>query len=165
MAQCGANVAEINTFITALRETSDLDASFIISSTPLAARNFVHNTFDVVKGNKDYLQAAVFTFGREDLIPGMFIALIEDIETRFHGRFDILRYYLTRHIEVDGDHHSKLALEMTASLCGENETYWADAESAVKVSLQRRIELWDAVSDAIVTNKFKQLNSMEAKGY
>ena len=93
--------------------------------------------------NKDYLQAAIFTFGREDLIPGMFVSLVNDIHKNFPNSISIFKYYLERHIEVDGDHHSHLALQMTSNLCGTNEQFWKEAEKATVESLQKRIELWD----------------------
>lgn len=96
------------------------------------------------------MQAAVFTFGREDLIPGMFISFVRELNKSSRDNAGIFQYYLERHIEVDGDHHSQLAYEMTVQLCGDNETYWAEALEAVQSSLQARINLWNAV-DAEIT--------------
>mgnify|MGYP003353415089 CR=1 FL=1 len=49
--------------------------------------------------------AAAFTFGREDLIPDMFPELVGRLSRQHPGRLDTFRYYLERHIEVDGGHH------------------------------------------------------------
>ena len=62
---------------------------------------------------------------------------------------DVLLYYLERHIEIDGDHHSQLAYQMTADLCGDNEQRWDKATAAVKKALQARIDLWDGILAAI----------------
>ncbi|SEJ53672.1 Protein of unknown function [Dyadobacter sp. SG02] len=149
MAQCGADTTEIGKFIEVLRETGDFEKAFDAAGTPEKAREFVRFTFDTIGSGKDYLQAATFTFGREDLIPGMFMSIIEDIHRNFPDSISIFKYYLERHIEVDGDHHSHLALQMTANLCGDNEAFWQEAEKATIVSLERRIALWDGVYEEI----------------
>ena len=68
-------------------------------------------------------------------------------------KLSIFRYYLERHIELDGDEHSHLALQMTSNLCGTNELLWQEAEQAVIESLQKRINLWDGVYEQIVSQK------------
>jgi hypothetical protein len=150
MHQCGANTFSIEKFIDTLQETNNLSKAFIASEAPEAARKFVEFTFKTIDSNKDYLQSAIFTFGREDLIPGMFHAIVHDIDQKFPNSISIFKYYLERHIEVDGDHHSHLALQMTANLCGDNENYWKEAEEAIIESLQMRIALWDGVYNQIV---------------
>jgi hypothetical protein len=63
------------------------------------------------------------------------------------------KYYLERHIEIDGDHHSHLALKMIKNLCAESELRWQQAEEAVIETLQKRTELWDAVLAEIMASK------------
>lgn len=145
MQQCGANTAPITHFLETLKKTGDFNMAFNASATPNEARNFVDFTFEVINSNKANLQSAIFTFGREDLIPGMFMAIVNDIHKKFPDSISIFKYYLERHIEVDGDHHSHLALQMTANLCATNEHYWQEAEAATIASLQKRIDLWDGV--------------------
>jgi len=149
MAQCGADTTEIRKFIGVLRETGDFEKAFDAAGTPEKAREFVRFTFDTIGSGKDYLKAATFTFGREDLIPGMFMSIIDDIHRHFPDSISIFKYYLERHIEVDGDHHSHLALQMTANLCGNDEATWQEAEKATIASLERRIALWDGVYEEI----------------
>jgi hypothetical protein len=63
----------------------------------------------------------------------------------FPDDISIFKYYIERHIEVDGDHHSHLAIQMTANLCKDNEEFWKEAEETVIQSLRQRIELWNGV--------------------
>jgi hypothetical protein len=153
MEQCGANTAEINSFIQSLKREFNLEDAFEKAYTPQEARNFVSNTFSVIGSQKAHVQSAVFTFGREDLIPGMFVSLVQDLNHKFPESISIFKYYLERHIEVDGDHHSQLALQMTAHLCSENETHWREAEEACVESLKRRMELWNGAYQQIIKNK------------
>jgi hypothetical protein len=145
MKQCDADTSKIETFITELKESVDFNTAFTKSQTPKEASDFVDFTFEIINSNKTHLQSAIFTFGREDLIPGMFFSIINEIHKNFPNDISIYKYYIERHIEVDGDHHSYLALQMTSNLCDDNEEFWKEAEDAVIQSLKRRIGLWDGV--------------------
>ncbi|PZR21322.1 MAG: heme oxygenase [Citrobacter freundii] len=149
MRQCGASTAGIEAFIASLQKQGDLQTAFREAGTPAQAAAFVTSTFDVIRLNKPWIQAAVFTFGREDLIPSMFLAILEDIRTDEPEKLSRFRYYLERHIEVDGDHHSQLALKMTANLCGEDSLKWNEAEAAVKTALEKRVALWNGALEDI----------------
>jgi hypothetical protein len=145
MKQCGANTGQIEKFTAELKISGDFENAFRISNVPEEAKEFVDFTFKIISSEKDYLQSAIFTFGREDLIPGMFISLINEIHKNFPNDISIFKYYVERHIEVDGGHHSHLALQMTENLCGDNAQFWEEAEEAVIESLERRIGLWDGI--------------------
>ena len=150
MHQCGADTAKVENFIAVLQNKGDFNAAFISSETPTEAKQFVDFTFNIINSNKDYLQSAIFTFGREDLIPGMFHSIVNDIHKNFPESISIFKYYLERHIEVDGDQHSHLALQMTSNLCGTNDQFWKEAEQATIESLQMRIKLWDGAYKQIM---------------
>lgn len=150
MQQAGCNDNGINNLFAELNGGKNVDEALIIADIPPAGRKFVQHTFDVIDTGKDYLCAAVFTFGREDLIPGMFISMVKEISQQLPGKVDTLLYYLERHIEVDGEHHSQLAYEMTAELCGDDDTKWLQATDAVKESLAERIALWDGILKEIL---------------
>ncbi|MET0572047.1 MAG: DUF3050 domain-containing protein [Pedobacter agri] len=153
MAQCGANVLPVKNFLSSLQKGRDFDMAFELAQVPQAARDFVKATFDTINSGKTHLQAASFTFGREDLIPNMFFSMVNDLNSTQSDRVSIFKYYLERHIEVDGDHHSHLALAMTEKLCEKDESYWVEAEETTRQALQKRIDLWDAAYAEIVGRK------------
>jgi hypothetical protein len=157
MHQCGADTSAIEKFVEELQRSGDFKAAYSVSNTPIEAQKFVDFTFKIINSQKAYLQSAIFTFGREDLIPGMFISLVNDIHNNFPDSISTFKYYLERHIEVDGDHHSHLALQMTANLCEEDEQFWKEAEEATIESLQKRIDLWDGVYNQLLERKKVQL--------
>ncbi|MNK03540.1 hypothetical protein D3C87_213890 [compost metagenome] len=153
MQQCGADTTQINRFTETLKATGDFEKAYTFSGTPAAARSFVDYTFKIINSGEAHLQASTFTFGREDLIPNMFLTIVNDLNTKFPDQISLFKYYLDRHIEVDGDHHSHLALAMTSELCADNESHWKAAEAATIESLKKRIELWDGAYEQIVALK------------
>lgn len=153
MEQSGSDTSGMRMFLSELIKTQSLDMAFSQAATPTQARKFVNYTFEKIADGKDHVLAAIFTFGREDLIPDMFHSIVNDLGQRFPESITIFKYYLERHIEVDGDHHSHLALQMTSSLCGTNEDLWQEAEQEIIKSLQMRIQLWDGVYEEITSKR------------
>ncbi len=155
MRQCGADTSPIERFIESLRRTKDRELAFQAADTPQRARDFVDFTFKLIESSKGYLQSVVFTFGREDLIPRMFLSIVNNISKNFPDSVAIFKYYLERHIEVDGGHHSHLALEMTSNLCGSNDQFWEESKLVAIESLEKRINLWDAAYESILASQQK----------
>jgi len=149
MDQAEANSEPILGLIRALKTGSTIKYALEDMEIPDAARQFMDFTFETIATGKPHLMAAVFTFGREDLIPDMFISLIKELKVQFPDKVDIFQYYIERHIEVDGGHHAALAHQMTIELCGNDESKWQEATEAVKQALEVRIALWDAIHQQI----------------
>lgn len=143
MEQVGANTQPIKKFISALQSGASFQNAYEVANVPLAAQQFMDSTFAIINAGKNHATAAAFTFGREDLIPNMFHTMVNDLNSKHPERVTIFKYYLDRHIEVDGDHHSHLALEMTSELC-HTTAAWDEASATVREALQQRINLWDA---------------------
>ena len=143
MEQAGANKIPIQELISTLQTGKPVDQALATSSLPDAAKRFAQHTFDLIEKNQPHILAAVFTFGREDLIPDMFLSILNKIEPGSQYSIDLTKYYIERHIEVDGGHHSQLALEMTQELCGNDAQKWQEASTAVEKALASRVALWD----------------------
>jgi hypothetical protein len=145
MLRLGADSNCIDSFLKALQDGSDLQSALQIANAPAAAQKMVKSTFDVIGTGKLHIVAAVFTFGREDLIPDMFHGIIQGMTNKYPAELSEFMYYLERHIEVDGGHHGQLALKMVEILCGEDPLKWQEAEEAVVQVLQARADLWTGV--------------------
>ncbi|MBL0911383.1 MAG: DUF3050 domain-containing protein [Bacteroidia bacterium] len=153
MEQCGADTSQMQQLIGFLQSGSGVASALKMAGVAPEAETFVNFTFGAIAQDKAHILAAVFTFGREDLIPGMFYALVNELNQRFPGMLSAFKYYLDRHIEVDGDHHSHLALEMTARLCGNDPLKWQEASAMAVESLKARLTLWDGALRAICAHK------------
>jgi len=156
MKQAGCDTIQIEQMLEKILEGQSVTNALDVCGAPASVRSFVNNTFDVIDTNKAYLQAAVFTFGREDLIPQMFISFVNELHEQSPEKISTFKYYLERHIEVDGDHHSNLAYQMTESLCGNDAAKWEEATRYVKQALQCRIQLWDAIAESFSNIKVAQ---------
>lgn len=149
MKQTNCDISSINAFIKNINKKIPLKESMQLANIPSASNNFITNTFTVINTNKAHIQAAVFTFGREDLIPGMFLHFVKELNSQTPNSVSILKYYLERHIEVDGEHHSHLACQMTEELCGTDIAKWEESTEEVKKALTARIKLWNAISNQL----------------
>jgi len=149
MKQAGCNLAPINTFLQNINKKTSVDKSLSLAEAPIASIQFVNDTFAFVNSGKVHVLAAVFTFGREDLIPGMFLKFVDELNKQEPDKVSTLKYYLERHIEVDGDHHSHLGYEMMDEICGDDASLWQEAAQAIKLALQSRINLWNAIHKKI----------------
>lgn len=145
MTEMGSDVSAMEQLITLIVNNVPVSEAMAKLQLPQPVQNFVNHTFYVIEQLPVHVQAAVFTFGREDLIPGMFISIVQKLATSHPEKLATFKYYLERHIEVDGDHHSHLGMDMVSVLCGEDDNKWQAATNAAKQALQYRKLLWDGI--------------------
>ena len=136
MKQCGANTSAIESFVSNVSATN-------IPSVNDGVDAFLKTTFDVIESNETHKIASAFTFGREDLIPDMFTAIVDEYNTK--NNLDKFVYYLERHIELDGGEHGPLALELISNLCGDDDDKWREVEETAIACLVARKKLWDSI--------------------
>ncbi len=147
MEEVGASTSAIQTFLNGLNEENLFECIDLLEE-PQSVKNFLHFTFKTIASNKLHVIAAVFTFGREDLIPDMFIEMVKTLKKEGQ-ELNHLIYYLERHIEVDGDEHGPMALQMIDELCENDPSKIEEALAASKEALTLRIALWDGVLTSI----------------
>ena len=145
MFQIGAKDRNITEFIKLLEQGANIDDALKNISLLKGVKDFVEFTFSVIRTNQPHLIASAFTFGREDVIPDMFISILKKVDPE-QKRYNKLAYYLQRHIELDGDDHGPLSLQMIEKLCGDSEQKWKETITIAKESLKKRIELWDSIN-------------------
>ncbi len=136
MKQCKANTNNIETFISQV-------SSNYIPSVNKGVDDFLNTTFKVIDSGQSHKIAAAFTFGREDLIPDMFTAIVKEYNSENH--LSKFVYYLERHIELDGGEHGPLALQLISDLCGDDKIKWKEVEETAIYCLIARKKLWDIV--------------------
>jgi hypothetical protein len=145
MNEIGANTSQIEHFIAQIKQGKTINEAFETINVSNAVKDFVNFTFEQVNSGKLHVIAAVFTFGREDLIPDMFIEIVKNLSENNNLSCKKLIYYLERHIEVDGGEHGPMALTMINELCGNDSEKWEEATNASKKALEYRNKLWNSL--------------------
>jgi hypothetical protein len=142
MRALGVSTAPVERFMARLQAGWPAAEALRQAGAPLACQRFVGFTLEVIARGAAHEIASVFAFGREDIIPEMFLEILA--QTDLQGAED-LRYYLERHVVLDGDQHGPLARQMVSRLCGGDPHKLAEAEAIAEQALMERCLLWDAV--------------------
>jgi hypothetical protein len=147
MEEAGADTKPIRTFTSEIAVGSPWKVSLERIPVPFAAAGFLRTTMDVV-GRPLWARVAAFTIGREEVIPSMFNSLIGELEPR--GReLTRLRWYLQRHVDVDGSRHGPMSARLFQRVClVDPETRRRSIDVGLEV-LRARAALWDAVLAAL----------------
>jgi len=148
----GLNTSEIINNLNTLNNIETIDKDIEKLNIKSYVKDFLKFTFSVIKRGKIHEVASVFTFGREDLIPDMFIPLIEGINSE-NNDLNKLIYYFKRHIEVDGDMHGPMSMEMLSYLCNNEPSKISESALIAEKALLARISLWDGIENEIKTKK------------
>jgi hypothetical protein len=147
MRQAGANTDPVDTFLDLLRQGTPVASALKRAGVPAPTAEFVTTTWEFIEHAPVHCQAAAFAFGREDLIPHMFdqVAALNSKSGNLSHFVD----YLRRHIQVDSEEHTPMAMQMLADLCGDDDDKWHQCEETVKAALTARTRLWDGIHAAI----------------
>ena len=154
MRHMGSDTHKIEVFLSKIDQKSSVEEALDLAEVPEAVKNFVKVTFKTIYSNDAHKVAAAFTFGREDLIPDMFIEIIH--QTHEQESFKDFLYYLNRHVELDGDSHGPLSLDMIVELCGDDQQKWSEVLVSAKEALEVRISLWNYIADTISKHKLEK---------
>lgn len=147
MEEIGADTAPIRRFVKRLRNGTPTDVALADPAIPDESREFTKVTLSFLEAPL-HVRAAVFFYGREDLIPRMFLPMVHGLsQDGIHCK--MLIGYLQRHIEVDGGHHGPLAERLIERLFEGDPRRESDAQRASIVALAARRQLWDSVYESI----------------
>ena len=145
MAEVGANTLPIRRFLKGLAEGRPVALALAGSEVPTSTKAFVINTLATAEGPTHEV-AASFLLGREDVIPDMFERMLSAVDGM---ECPMLRWYLQRHIEVDGGAHGPMGFRLLRRLCGNDPELWNQAERSARRALTARRALWDGVCRAM----------------
>ena len=146
MARCGADTRP-GQFLAELRRGSSVPAAMVTAGVP-GARRFVSRTFAVFEGG-DLWRSPRHSRSAGGPATGLFRRIVDALNEDAGGGLEDFRYYLRRHIGLDGDEHGPMAVRLVQSLCGDDEGRWEVAERAAVATLEARRNLWDAVCVAL----------------
>jgi len=134
MKEVGASVDNLNYVL----ETCDF------SILPGPIKNFVEFNIGLAQNGRPHEVAAAFFYGRENLIPDIFTPIVAEINKK-SLKCPNFKYYLERHIELDGSEHGVLAKKCLDSLTGGDADLEREAMDAAKTSLILREKMWSFI--------------------
>lgn len=153
MTEVGADTRKASALVESVDSLESVFTQIAAADLKTGVKDFLKFTFSTIRTGEAHKIASAFTFGREDLIPDMFLGIISKSGKGDENKYPKLTYYLNRHIEVDGDEHGPLSLAMVSELCGDDDQKWQDVLDVALETLQKRINLWNEIVAEIKNSK------------
>jgi hypothetical protein len=151
MQDTGADTEPVESFLKALRSGRSADDALRIASVPPATAAFVRLSLSIAERAELHRLAAAFGLGREDVIPSMFVQMLERLTAAEPDRFGRFLFYLKRHVDLDGDSHGPAALRLIERICGTDALLRREALETACACLEARLGVWEEIY-AAVTN-------------
>ena len=148
MTEVGANIQPITEFI-AIVDDAGLEAALKLSNIPAPAKKFISFTFDIIECNKPHLLTAALAYGREDLVPQLFRCLEDGLQISPNTAPNLFAY-LERHIQLDGEEHGPLAIQLLQELCEGSAQKRVDAIEVAEQALAIRLQFWDGIHSVLL---------------
>jgi len=147
MKEVGVSTAVIEKFIQDVSRYG-VDKAMESETLPSPVKQFMRSTFGIINHGSTHQIAASFANGRENLVPLMFLRILDSCKVT-KEQAPLFHYYLERHAHLDGEQHGPMAEQLLHSLTGGDSLKEKEAAEAMRKSVEARIELWDGVLEAI----------------
>ena len=143
MVEIDANTAVID---AVLQQAScgDLAGAVRHRGIPAPSARFLRTTQALIATGEVHGLAAAFAYGRELLVPDLFRGLLDRLIV-LELPCPTLRWYLERHITLDGDSHGPLAETMVLTLAGNDSAAHQSVRTVRRQVLADRAAFWDAI--------------------
>jgi len=149
MSKFGASTESIDRLLKNLRAGLSLPQALNHAGVSQPIQRFIGHTFEVIASQDLCRIASEFTFGREDLLPDIFQRIVDEIDRETKGGLAEFKYYLLRHVELDGDEHGPMATRLVTGLCGNDPAKWETARDAAVAALESRLKFWDSIEASL----------------
>jgi hypothetical protein len=151
MREAGADAAPVVRFLEGIRGGIGLSDALNRAEAPPAVAASVRLSLDLARNAETHRLAAAFALGREDVIPSLFLRLLDRLAVTEPNRFRKFQYYLHRHVDLDGDIHGPQALRLVERLCGGDPRRLSEALATAWECLEARLGVWDEILAALGT--------------
>ena len=143
MVEIGADTVVID---AVLQQASrgDLAGAVRHREIPASSARFLRTTQELISSGEVHVLAAAFAYGRELLVPDLFRGLLDRLIV-LELPCPTLRWYLERHITLDGDSHGPLAETMVLTLAGNDPAAHQTVQTVRRQVLSDRSTFWDAI--------------------
>ena len=143
MKEVAASSRQIDVFLNLVRAEGIITA-LECDQIPKSMKKFMASTFRVIEFGKPHEIAASFAYGREKLVPLMFLKILESCQVGA-TQAPLFHYYLERHAHLDGEQHGPMAEKLVVALTDGDPEKEEEAREAAESSIISRIQMWDEV--------------------
>lgn len=143
MGEIGADTTTIDVVVQQAA-SGDLAGALLHGGIPAPAAQFLRTTQALITSGEVHALAAAFAYGRELLVPDLFRGLLDRL-IELALPCPTLRWYLERHIALDGESHGPLAESMVLTLAGTDPAAHQRVQSVRQKVLSDRAAFWDAI--------------------
>ena len=113
-------------------------------NVPEPAKHFMMTTFEFIDSNKPWVICAALAFGRENLLPEQFQSVLTQLQAA-NVPCDKFKWYLARHVDIDGNEHGPAATRLLEELCDNDPIRQQEATQAAIKAIQAREKYWDLI--------------------
>lgn len=148
MREVGASTSRVEEVVQYVSGGSPVAEALVRARAPAAVRRFVESTISTCLSGTIVEVLGSFLYGRENVIPNMFKALLArwGVDPRTVPTFD---YYLRRHIELDGDSHGPAAEAIMDQVVNGSEQRRIELLASALQAVRERALLWDALHEGV----------------
>ncbi len=148
MQEIGASTRQIRQFLTMIKRGDTLATALNRAEALPAIQRFVTSTITMCKDGQTHQVVGSFFYGRENVIPDMFQALLKTWRID-PATVPELTFYLERHIEVDSGDHGPAAQRMIDEITGNDPAQIREVLEAGIRAIDERHQLWDSLLIAL----------------
>ncbi len=152
MQEIGASTHIFDHYCLLLKQGSTVADALKCAGAPQYVVDFVNTTMATALRGSIAEVASYFLYGREDPIPEMFKTLLQCWGLQ-NTRLPKLRWYLERHIQLDGDEHGPAARKLLQQVTAGDAEKLRNAHRAAQLAIRSRIGLWNGVLHDILALK------------
>jgi hypothetical protein len=143
MKEVTASSRQINAFLNLVR-AEGIKTALECDQIPKSMKKFMASTFHVIEFGKAHEIAASFAYGREKLVPLMFLKILDSCQVGA-TQAPLFHYYLERHAHLDGEQHGPMAEKLVLAMTDGDPKKEQEARAAAESSIKSRIQMWDEV--------------------
>lgn len=146
MKEAGCDVEGILGFVEGISQSKDIERTIGRLKLHQSLKEFLRFTLHIATHAKPHVMTAVFYESRENMVPQVFQQLLEGLPETTGFSLNMFKYYLKRHIEVDGQRHGPMSERLLMKIC-KSEDDWADCRQMAQLALEKRLNLWEALAE------------------
>ena len=145
MREIGADPTQVLEFVKNVPVKGLFESMDVV---PAASRAFMESTFGFIHSEKPWVIASAFAFGRETVIPGMYMNMVKQLGITEQ---EAPKFYawLNRHIEVDSGDHGPASVTLVKTFCEGDAERIQEAQEAAHKAIDDKMAFWDSVRTTI----------------